>query len=250
MSDYQKGIKMAEFDRQTVDVRTQAGAAIDQGLRAHMLRVYNYMGLGLAITGLVAFFFNQWVMSSPAVANAVYGSPLAWVIMLAPLGFVFALSLGINKMSFATAQLVFWGFATAMGLSLSSIFMVYTDASIARVFFITAATFGSMSLYGYTTKRDLTGMGSFLFMGLIGLIIAMVVNIFLQSSMLEFAISAIGVLIFVGLTAYDTQKIKEAYVDNMDHDSLGKLALSGALTLYLDFINLFLMLLRLFGNRE
>jgi uncharacterized protein len=230
---------MAQIDRQTYTSRAGTAAAIDEGLRAHMLRVYNYMGIGLAVTGVVA-----------RDGQAVYGSPLQWVIMLSPFAFILALSFGINKMSFPTAQLVFWGFATVMGLSLSSIFLVYTGASIAKVFFITAAMFGAMSLWGYTTKRDLTSMGGFLFMGLIGLIIAMIVNIFLASSALDFAISAIGVLIFVGLTAYDTQKIKEAYAENIGHEGLGKLAIMGALTLYLDFINLFMMLLRLFGNRE
>jgi len=241
---------MVEFDRRTLDMRAGTGAAIDEGLRTHMLRVYNYMSLGLGITGVVAFFFNQWVMSSPAIAQTVYGSPLQWVIVLAPLAFVLGLSFGINKMSFATAQLAFWGFAVAMGLSLASIFLVYTGASIAKVFFITAATFGSMSLWGYTTKRDLTGMGSFLMMGLIGLIIASVVNIFVGSSALEFGISIIGVLIFVGLTAYDTQKIKESYLESDGSETIGKKAIMGALTLYLDFINLFLMMLRLFGNRN
>jgi FtsH-binding integral membrane protein len=241
---------MAEFDRPTVGMRTGSAAAIDEGLRSHMLRVYNYMSAGLAITGLVAFFFNQWVISSPEMIQLIYGSPLQWVIALSPLAFVLVLSFGINKMSFSAAQLTFWGFATVMGLSLSSIFMVYTGTSIARTFFITAATFGAMSLYGYTTKRDLTGMGSFLFMGLIGLIIASVVNIFLASSALAFGISVIGVLIFVGLTAYDTQKIKEMYLETDGTEVMGKKALMGALALYLDFINLFLMLLRLFGNRE
>lgn len=256
---------MAEFDRQTVAGRVGTAAAIDEGLRAHMLRVYNYMGIGLAVTGLVALALAMATTTtdaSQAVAQlgngkmltqlglALYGSPLQWVVMLSPFAFILALSFGINKMSFGTAQMVFWAFAAVMGISLSSIFLVYTGGSIAKVFFITAAMFGSMSLYGYTTKRDLTGMGSFLFMGLIGLIIAMIVNIFLQSSMLDFAISAIGVLIFVGLTAYDTQKIKEAYVESIGHEGLGKLAIMGALTLYLDFINLFMMLLRLFGNRE
>ncbi|WP_116652506.1 Bax inhibitor-1/YccA family protein [Pelagibacterium sediminicola] len=241
---------MAQYDRQTLTGRAATAAAIDEGLRSHMLRVYNYMGIGLAVTGLVAYFTAQWAVSSVEAQQLLYGSPLSWVIMLSPLAFVLVLSFGINKLSFSTAQLVFWGFAAVMGLSLSSIFLVYTGASIAKVFFITAAMFGSMSLYGYTTRRDLTGMGSFLFMGLIGLIIAMVVNMFLQSTALEFAISAIGVLIFVGLTAYDTQKIKEAYAENIGHEGLGKLAIMGALTLYLDFINLFLMLLRLFGNRE
>jgi len=241
---------MAEFDRPTIAARPGTAAVIDEGLRSYMLKVYNYMGIGLVVTGAVAYFFNQWVMSSEATFNAIYGSPLMWVIALSPLAFVLVLSFGINKMSVGAAQLTFWGFATVMGLSLSSIFAVYTDASIAKVFFITAATFGAMSLWGYTTKRDLTGMGSFLFMGLIGLIIAMVVNIFLASSALEFAISAVGVLIFVGLTAYDTQKIKEEYSVSHSGEVLAKGAIMGALRLYLDFINLFLMLLRLFGNRN
>jgi len=241
---------MAEYDRQTLNARAGSALAIDEGLRSYMLSVYNYMGLGLVVTGLVAFFANQWAMSSEANFNLLYGSPLAFVVMLAPLGFILVLSFGINKLSVGAAQATFWAFAAVMGLSLSSIFSVYTDASIAKVFFITAATFGSMSLYGYTTKRDLTGMGTFLMMGLIGLIIAMVVNIFLASSALEFAISVVGVLIFVGLTAYDTQKIKENYATLEGGEMLAKGAIMGALSLYLDFINLFMMLLRLFGNRE
>lgn len=242
---------MAEFDRPTIAAaRAGTAAAIDEGLRSYMLKVYNYMGLGLVVTGLVAFFTSQWAMSSQANAELLYASPLAWVIMLSPLAFVLVLSFGINKLSVGAAQLTFWGFAAVMGLSLSSIFLVYTGASIAKVFFITAATFGAMSLYGYTTKRDLTGMGNFLMMGLIGLIIASIVNIFMQSGPLDFAISAIGVLIFVGLTAYDTQKIKESYDVGFGADVLAKGAIMGALSLYLDFINLFMMLLRLFGNRE
>jgi len=256
---------MADFDRSTLTARAGTAAAIDEGLRSYMLKVYNYMGIGLVVTGLVAYFGNSLATTTNAEAAAaqlqsgeyltqwgvlLYTTPLMWVVALAPLGFVLALSFGINRMSTATAQLVFWAFAAVMGLSLSSIFMVYTDASIAKVFFITAATFGAMSLWGYTTKRDLTGMGNFLFMGLIGLIIAMLVNIFLQSTMLEFAISAIGVLIFVGLTAYDTQKIKNSYSASFGADVLAKGAIMGALSLYLDFINLFVMLLRLFGNRE
>ena len=246
---------MAEFDRPTIAARPGTAAVIDEGLRAYMLKVYNYMGLGLVVTGLVAYFANSFAVTADGTAltawgNLIYNSPLMWVIVFAPLAFVMVLSFGINKLSVATAQLVFWAFAAVMGLSLSSIFMVYTDASIAKVFFITAATFGAMSLWGYTTKRDLTGMGSFLFMGLIGLIIAMIVNIFLASSALEFAISAVGVLIFVGLTAYDTQKIKESYHASFGADVLAKGAIMGALSLYLDFINLFMMLLRLFGNRE
>ncbi len=241
---------MANLDRQNYNAQAGSGALIDEGLRTHMLRVYNYMGIGLAITGAVAFFFSQWASSSQDIFNLVYLSPLKWLVMLSPLAFVLVLSFGINKMSFATAQLTFWAFATVMGISLSSIFFIYTDASIAKVFFITAAMFGTMSLYGYTTKRDLTAMGSFLMMGLIGIIIAMVVNMFLQSSALEFGISVLGVLIFVGLTAYDTQKIKELYEELDGSEVMGKKAIMGALTLYLDFINLFMMLLRLFGNRE
>ncbi|MCF4096866.1 Bax inhibitor-1/YccA family protein [Maritalea mediterranea] len=256
---------MAQYDRQTMASRGGAQAAIDEGLRTYMLGVYNYMGIALGITGVVAYFISMFAATSDP-ANAVgtlgngvmltqlgatlYGSPLQWVVMLAPLAFVFALSFGIHKMQFATAQLVFWGFSVAMGLSLSSIFLVYTGESIARVFFITAGTFGAMSLYGYTTKRDLTAWGSFLMMGLIGIILASVVNIFLQSGALAFAISIIGVLVFVGLTAYDTQKIKENYYEGDGSETMGKKMLMGALALYLDFINLFLMLLRLFGNRE
>ena len=245
---------MAEFDRPTIAAaRAGTAAAIDEGLRSYMLKVYNYMGIGLVVTGLVAYFANQAAVSNgqlTAWGELLYTSPLMWVVALAPLGFVLVLSFGINKLSVPAAQATFWAFAAIMGLSLSSIFMVYTDASIAKVFFITAATFGAMSLYGYTTKRDLTGMGNFLMMGLIGLVIASIVNIFMQSSMLDFAISAIGVLVFVGLTAYDTQKIKESYDESAGSEVLAKGAIMGALSLYLDFINLFMMLLRLFGNRE
>ena len=256
---------MAQFDRPTISARAGSAAAIDEGLRSYMLRVYNYMGLGLVVTGLVAYFAAAAAIAPDAasavaqMSNGVYltnwgvmlfNSPLAWVIMLSPLAFVLVLSFGINKLSTGAAQLLFWAFAAVMGLSLSSIFLVYTGASIAKVFFITAATFGAMSLYGYTTKRDLTNMGTFLFMGLIGSIIASLVNIFLASSMLDYAISVVGVLVFVGLTAYDTQKIKESYSESYGADVLAKNAIMGALSLYLDFINLFLMLLRLFGNRD
>ena len=246
---------MAQFDRPTIAARAGSAAVVDEGLRSYMLRVYNYMGIGLVVTGLVAWFSNQAAVTADGTAltawgQLLYATPLMWVVALAPLAFVLVLSFGINKLSTGAAQATFWAFAAIMGLSLSSIFMVYTDASIAKVFFITAATFGAMSLYGYTTKRDLTGMGSFLFMGLIGLIIASIVNMFLASSALEFAISAVGVLIFVGLTAYDTQKIKENYSSSYGAEALTKNAIMGALSLYLDFINLFMMLLRLFGNRE
>lgn len=256
---------MAEFDRQTLGARAGSAAAIDEGLRSYMLRVYNYMGLGLVVTGVAAYFAAAAAITTDPNAAAgqlangqlvtqwgalLYASPLQWVVMLAPLAFVLVLSFGINKLSVTAAQGVFWAFAAVMGLSLSSIFLVYTDASIAKVFFITAATFGAMSLYGYTTKRDLTGMGNFLMMGLIGIIIASIVNIFMQSSMMDFIISVVGVLIFTGLTAYDTQKIKESYSDAYGADVMAKNAIMGALSLYLDFINLFMMLLRLFGNRE
>lgn len=219
---------------------------LDEGLRAYMLKVYNYMGLGLALSGAVAFY----VASSPALIQAIFGSPLAWVVMLSPLAFVLVLSFGINKLRAETAQLIYWSFAATMGLSLSSIFLAYTPTSIVRVFFISAATFGTMSLYGYTTKRNLMSWGSFLFMGLIGIIIASIVNIFIASSALQFLVSVIGVLVFVGLTAYDTQLIRNEYSASDTAEVSTKKAVYGALRLYLDFINLMLMLLRLFGDRR
>jgi uncharacterized protein len=217
---------------------------IDEGLRSYMLQVYNYMGLGLAITGAVAFL----VAATPALYVPIFTSPLKWVVMLAPLGFVFFLGARINHMSVSAAQLTFWVFAAVMGLSMASIFLVFTGASIARVFFITAATFGAMSFYGYTTKRDLSGWGSFLFMGLIGIIIASLVNLFVGSSAVQFAVSVIGVLVFTGLTAYDTQRIKEMYYELDASDVATRKAIMGALSLYLSFINLFMMLLHLFGT--
>ena len=225
---------------------TKSEAQVDQGLRSYMLRVYNYMATGLGLTGLTAYF----VAITPSLFNAIYGTPFYWIVALAPLGFVFYLSARLHKISFAKAQTVFWIFSGVMGLSMAYIFIAYTGASIARVFFITAGTFAGMSLYGYTTKKDLTGWGSFLFMGLIGIIIAMIVNIFLQSGMLSFIISCVGVLVFVGLTAYDTQRIKEMYYASDHPEISGKKAIMGALKLYLDFINLFIMLLRLFGQRK
>ena len=221
-------------------------AEIDVGLRAYMQKVFGLMGMGTAVTGLVAFFTSQ----SPAMLDLIYNTPLRWVVMLAPLGFVLVLSFGINRMRASTAQLTFWAFAAVMGLSLASIFLVYTGQSIVTTFFVSSATFLAMALYGYTTKRDLTGWGSFLFMGLIGLIIASIVGLFVQSTALQFAISAIGVLIFTGLTAYDTQKIKEMYYAGDDAETGGKKAIMGALSLYLDFINLFLYLLRFIGDRR
>ncbi len=232
---------------------TRTDAAIDEGLRAYMVKVYNLMALGLAITGVVAYgAFVLAVQNGQLTAfgQVLFTSPLKWVVMLAPLGMVFFLSARVHAMSVSTAQTAFWVFAGLMGLSLSTIFLVYTGASITQTFFVTAAAFGALSLYGYTTRRDLTAMGSFLIMGVFGLIIAMVVNIFLQSSAMQFAISAIGVLIFSGLTAYDTQKIKEMYFEGDDVLVSGRKAIMGALTLYLDFINLFTFLLQFLGNRE
>jgi FtsH-binding integral membrane protein len=249
---------MAQFDRPSVAARPGTAAVIDQGLRSYMLRVYNYMGIGLVVTGLVAYFTyaaafveqNGRIVGITDFGAAIYESPLRWIVMLAPLAFVLVLSFGIQRLSTGVTQLLFWLFAAVMGLSLSSIFAVYTATSVAQVFFISAATFGAMSLYGYTTKRDLTQFGSFLFMGLIGIVLASLVNIFLHSSGLSFAISIIGVLIFVGLTAWDTQKIKESYSVGFGADVLAKGAIMGALSLYLDFINIFLFLLRMLGNQR
>ncbi|HVA13915.1 MAG TPA: Bax inhibitor-1/YccA family protein [Stellaceae bacterium] len=218
---------------------------IDVGLRNYMLRVYNYMAGALIVTGLVAFFSQGFVLQLEQQR-----SPLMYVLIFAPLAFVLALSFGIQRMSLGAAQATFWGYAAVMGLSMSTIFLVYTGASIAQVFFITAATFLAMSLYGYTTKTDLAKFGSFLFMGLIGVVIASVVNIFVGSSALQFAISVIGVLVFTGLTAWDTQQIKEMYWEGDSTAVAGKKSIMGALRLYLDFINLFLMLMQLMGNRR
>lgn len=234
---------------------TQA-TTVDAGLRNYMLRIYNYMASGLALTGIVALL----TVNTPALMNAFYQmqdgylvgmKPLGWLVAFSPLVAVLIMSFGINRLSAQQAQLMFWGFATLMGLSMANLFLIYTGASIARVFFITAGMFGMMSLYGYTTKKDLSGWGSFLFMGLIGIIIASIVNIFLASSALHFAISVIGVLIFTGLTAYDTQRLKTMYYQLAGHgEALAKVSIMGALNLYLDFINLFIMLLRLMGDRR
>ena len=255
---------MSDFDRNIATARAgyRPEVAIDAGLRAYMIRVYNYMTAGVALTGLVAWFaFQAAGGDSIAVAGnsisgltdfgrAIFSGPLMWILVLAPLGLVMVMSFGINRLSPATALTLFFVYAGLLGLSLATIFVAYTGASIARVFFISAATFGAMSLYGYTTQRDLTGFGSFLFMGLIGIVIASLVNIFLHSSGLSWVISVVGVLVFVGLTAYDTQNIKEMYSPMDDGTVAGRKAVMGALRLYLDFINLFLMLLRLFGDRR
>ena len=238
---------MSDYDRNVAAFPgTRAGQAVaaDAGLRAHMLRVYNYMAGGVALTGLVAYFTNLYF------GQALYGSPLMYVLIFAPLILVFFLSWRIDRLAATTARALFFVYAALLGASLSVIFAVYTESSITRVFFISAAAFGGLSLWGYTTQRDLTGMGSFLMMGLIGIIIASLVNIFLKSSGLDWIISVIGVIVFAGLTAWDTQKIKEMYSAYDDGTVAGRKAVMGALALYLDFINLFLMLLRLFGGRR
>ncbi|PZM12514.1 Bax inhibitor-1/YccA family protein [Rhizobium tubonense] len=227
---------------------TTAGsqALFDEGLRKHMLRIFNYMGIGLVLTGLVALV----VGTTPALYVPIFSSPLKWVVMLAPLAFVMFFSFRIQSMSGAGAQLMFWAFCAVMGLSLASVFLVFTGTSIARTFFIAATMFGATSLYGYTTKRDLANFGSFLMMGLIGVVIASVVNIFLGSSALQFAISLIGIVVFVGLTAWDTQNIKEQYAENYDQESQQKMAVMGALSLYLNFVNIFQLLLNFTGEKE
>ncbi|NVN85817.1 MAG: Bax inhibitor-1/YccA family protein [Rhodopseudomonas sp.] len=242
-------------------------AAVDAGLRAYMLRIYNYMSIGLAITGLAALGIYMGAVTPDAAGAAarigkvyltsfgvaIFASPLKWVFMLAPLAMVMVISFGINRLKPATAQLLFWAFSALMGVSLSSIFLVYTHSSIVQVFFITAASFGALSLYGYTTKRDMTGMGSFLIMGLFGVIIASVVNMFLGSGIMGFVISVIGVLVFAGLTAWDTQRLKNDYIygyASQGGDIAERAAITGALSLYLNFINLFTLLLQLLGQKE
>lgn len=219
----------------------------DSALRSYMVKVYNFMAMALGISGAVAFI----TANTPALMNVIFGTPLAWVVALAPLGFVIFFSVKLNSLSAQTAKNYLWIYSALMGLSLSSLLIMYTGASVARVFFITASVFGAMSLYGYTTKKDLTGFGSFLIMGLIGLLIASLVNIFLKSSAMEFALSILGTLIFIGLTAYDTQRIKQTYYHFAGNQELvNKMAVVGALSLYMDFINLFIHLLRFFGERR
>ncbi len=233
-----------------VGSRADSAAAIDEGLRSYMLGVYNYMASGVALTGIVAWL----VAYTPALRSVFFTetgpSPLMWVAIFAPIGLVFFISARINHVKASTAQALFWAYAALNGISLSLIFVAYTGESIARVFFITAATFAALSMWGYTTKRDLSGMGSFLFMGLIGIIIASVVNIFLGSSMLQWIVSVAGVLVFAGLTAYDTQQIKEMYFEGDGSEAAAKKSVMGALRLYLDFINMFIMMMHLFGNRN
>jgi FtsH-binding integral membrane protein len=263
MSDYDRNATTAPFGQTAGRAST---VAVDEGLRAYMLTIYNYMVLGLAITGAAALAtYMLSVTTDPTVAalklrdglmltalgKALFASWLKWVVIFAPLGLVFLLSFGIERMRPATAQIVFWIYAALVGVSLASIFMVFTHTSIVRVFFITAASFGALSLWGYTTQRDLTGMGSFLLMGLFGVILASVVNIFMASSMLQFIISVVGVLVFAGLTAWDTQRLKTEYLYGaMDGETQERSAIVGALSLYLNFINLFTLLLQLLGQRE
>ena len=220
-------------------------AARDAGLRSYMLSVYNYMASGVLLTGIVALLFY-----SSGYAAAVMQTPLQWVIILAPLGFVMAMSFGLNRMSTGTLQTLFWAFAVAMGLSMSSIFLVFTGVSIAQTFFAVSAGFAGLSLWGYTTKKDLSGWGTFLIMGVVGLLVAMLINLFLQSPAMMMAISAIGVLLFAGLTAYDTQRIKSMYAYVAGTEMMGKVVIMGALSLYLDFINMFTFLLSFMGQRE
>ena len=273
MSDFDRNYASSSpFGRAAGRVDT---AAVDAGLRSYMLRIYNYMSIGLAITGLAALGVYMFAVTGDAslaaksatgasialksgqyltsFGYAMYASPLKWVFIFAPLAMVFAISFGIQRLKPATAQMLFWAFSALMGISLSSIFLVYTHTSIVRVFFITAASFGALSLYGYTTKRDMTAMGSFLMMGLIGIIIASVVNIFIASSALQFVVSVVGVLVFAGLTAYDTQRLKNDYIygyASQGGEIAERAAITGALSLYLNFINLFTLLLQLLGQRD
>ncbi len=244
-----------QFGTAPSSTTTATGAAVDAGLRAHMLTVYNYMTSAILLTGIVAVLIgNTSAVNALVSYDALSGyrglSGLGWIVAFAPLGIVLWMSFGINRISQGTAQFLFWTFAVLMGASLSTIFLTYTDGSIALTFFATAAAFASLSLYGYTTKRDLSGMGTFLLMGLVGLIVASVVNLFWMNDTFSLVIAAIGVLVFAGLTAYDTQKIKSIYFELQGSEFLGKAAIMGALSLYLDFINMFLFLLRFLGNRE
>jgi len=262
ISDFQRELElsMSNFDPNasawgTPIAQQRSAAEVDQGLRSFMLGVYNNMITGLAVSGLVAMGTNMLAGGSRRTltpfGELLYVSPLKWVVMLAPLAFILLFSFRADKMSASSARAMFYAFAAVMGLSLSSILMVFTGGSIVQMFFVTAAAFGGLSLAGYTTKKSLSGMGSFLIMGLIGLVIASLVNLFMQSSALSFAISAIGVLVFAGLTAWDTQRLKEMYLyGEGTAEELAKLSINGALSLYLNFINMFQMLLNLFGNRE
>ena len=243
-----------QFDPRTTGVNTATvgvpRAARDAGLRSYMLSVYNYMASGVLLTGIVALLFAPYAQGVIINQAGTGMTGLGWIVTLAPLGFVMAMSFGLNRMSTGTLQVLFWAFAVTMGLSMSTIFLTYTGISIAQTFFAVSAGFLALSLYGYTTKRDLSGMGTFLIMGVVGLLIAMVINMFLHSSAMAMAISAIGVLLFAGLTAYDTQKIKSMYAYVAGSDMMGKVVIMGALNLYLDFINMFMFLLSFMGDRR
>lgn len=248
---------MQENQYQTNRTATRAGEAVDEGLRSHMLGIYNYMAMGVAVTGILSYLVYSMatvvvggkVVGLTELGQLLYASPLRYVLMIAPLAFVLLLSFGVNKLSATGAHIAYWAFAAVMGVSISSIFIAFTGESIVQIFFVTAAAFAGLSAWGYTTKKDLSGWGSFLVMGVIGLIIASIVNWFLQSSAMQFAISAIAVLVFAGLTAYDTQRLKDEYL-YIRHDgaAVAKAAILGALSLYLDFINMFMALLQLFGS--
>ncbi|MFN3989844.1 MAG: Bax inhibitor-1/YccA family protein [Erythrobacter sp.] len=235
--------RLGSVPRAGGDIASRAG--YDEGLRSYMLAIYNHMASAVLLTGIVAL-----VAASSGITQALAGTPLMWIVALAPLGFVMAMSFGLHKMSKGTLNVLFWTYAAAMGLSLSTIFLVYTGESIATTFFATAGAFAGLSLYGYTTKKNLSGLGSFLIMGVIGIVIAMLVNLFLQSSALNMVISVIGVLVFAGLTAYDTQRLKNDYTALRGTEFMGKAVIMGALSLYLDFINMFMFLLNFLGNRE
>ena len=228
----------------------RAEVAVDAGLRAHMLSVYNYMASGVLLTGIIALLFAPYAGDVLISASGRGLSGLGWLVTLSPLAFVFAMSFGVNRMSTSTLQMLFWGFAAVMGLSMSTLFIAFTGVSIAQTFFATAAAYLALSLYGYTTKRDLSGFGTFLIMGVVGLLVAMLINLFLQSSTMHLVISAIGVLLFAGLTAYDTQRIKSMYAHVAGTDMMGKVVIMGALSLYLDFINMFQFLLSFMGDRR
>jgi FtsH-binding integral membrane protein len=243
-----------QFDPRTTAANTATvgvpRAARDAGLRSYMLSVYNYMASGVLLTGIVSLLFAPYAQGVIVNEAGTGMTGLGWLITLSPLGFVMAMSFGLNRMSTGTLQMLFWAFATVMGLSMSTIFLAYTGMSIAQTFFAVAAGFAGLSLYGYTTKRDLSGIGTFLIMGVVGLLIAMLINIFLQSPAMMLAISAIGVLLFAGLTAYDTQRIKSMYAHVAGSDMMGKVVIMGALSLYLDFINMFMFLLQFMGQRR
>ena len=250
---------MNPWNRPEAVVQTQT-RAVDQGLRSYLLKVYNYMASALLLTGIVAWFTAQQAIGTDAetgqmgltpFGHSLFVGPLHWLVIFAPLGMVIAISAGLNRMRTSTLQACFWGFAVLMGLSLSSIFLVYTGQSIARTFFVTAAMFGGMSMWGYATKKDLTGFGHFLIMGVWGIVIASLVNMFMHSSGLNFAVSILGVFIFTGLIAYDTQRLKDIYYQVAGYaDGMARASIMGALSLYLDFINLFISLLRLMGDRR